>query len=266
MVLKQHPLAAAFPAMTADDFAVLVDDIKVNGQREPVIVFEGMVLDGWHRYSACLQLGLEAERFTFGFGKDPVAFVLSQNLHRRHLSASQRAAAIVACTEWAPAHRSNKVEPSSTLSKNEDLAKAAGVTPRTITDAKAAHKAGLTDAVKDGAMTVKEAAQVARGAPQKTESPKSAPPAATLEQFGPSAEELADAEREQAAEFAALRLLLDADDKLAAAAAEVKRLTALSMVLQSRVDGLMNEKNEAIAAAKSWKRKFEKTSREGTPA
>lgn len=252
MELKQHPLSAAFPAMGAEDFAALVQDIKANGQREPVIVFEGMVLDGWHRYSACVNLGIEAERFTFGEGKDPVSFVLSQNLHRRHLSASQRAAAVVACTEWAPPHRAKKGEMVSPLSKtNADMAKVAQVSDRTIKDAKAAHKAGLTDAVKSGAITVNEAAKIARGTPE----------AAPAEEFGPSAEEIESAEREQAAEAAALRVLIDADDKLAAAFAEVKRLTALSVVLQSRVDGLMAEKNEAIRAAKSWQRKCEKAER-----
>lgn len=178
MELMQHPLSAAFPAMSAEDFQALKDDIENNGQREPVMVFEGMVLDGWHRYTACEQLGLPVEKFTFPEGGDPVAFVLSHNLHRRHLSASQRAAAVVACTAWTPAGRpKNNIEPSSTFSKNQDLAKQAGTTVRTISDAKTAHKAGLTDAVKSGALTVKEAAQVARGnEPKKTVAPPAAAP------------------------------------------------------------------------------------------
>lgn len=167
MELKQHPLSAAFPAMCADDFRALVADIEANGQRDPVIVLDGMVLDGWHRYSACLELGITPQQFTFDADKDPVAFVLSQNLHRRHLTGSQRAAAVVACTDWAPAHRPNKQEPGSPLSTNDALAKAANVSDRTIKDAKAAHKAGLGEAVKDGALTAKEAAKVARGAPDK---------------------------------------------------------------------------------------------------
>lgn len=162
MELKQHPLSAAFPAMSAEDLAALVSDIKANGQREPVMVHEGMVLDGWHRYQACIQLGIEPQKFTFPADKDPVAFVLSHNLHRRHLTPSQRAAAVVACSEWAPAHRPKKGGTSSPLT-TEKLAQAAHVSDKTIKDAKAAHKAGLTDAVKAGALTVKEAAKVARG-------------------------------------------------------------------------------------------------------
>ena len=114
MTYTQHPLSAAFPAMSDEDFQALKDDIEVNGQREPVMLFEGMVLDGWHRYRACAELGLSVEKFTFSATDDPVAFVLSHNLHRRHLSASQRAAAVVACSEWQPPSvKKGRGEPSS---------------------------------------------------------------------------------------------------------------------------------------------------------
>ena len=72
MTYTQHPLSAAFPAMSDEDFQALKDDIEVNGQREPVMIFEGMVLDGWHRYRACIDLGLDPQQFTFPEGDDPV--------------------------------------------------------------------------------------------------------------------------------------------------------------------------------------------------
>lgn len=258
--MKQHPLSAAFPAMSADDFAALVFDIQANGQREPVMVYEGMVLDGWHRFRACEQVGIEPQKFNFPADKDPVAFVLSHNLHRRHLTPSQRAAAVVACSDWRPR---GKAKPETVSGLREaDMAKAAGTSDRTIRDAKVAHKAGLGEAVKEGAMTAHEAAKVARGkqAPAPAPAPV-APPAAALEDFGPSEEELAAAEREQAAELAAFHKLVEADDKLAAAVAEVKRLTIMNGVLESRIEGLMNEKNAALQAAKSWQRKAEKAER-----
>jgi hypothetical protein len=34
--MNQHPLSAAFPAMSADDFQALKLDIQANGQREPI--------------------------------------------------------------------------------------------------------------------------------------------------------------------------------------------------------------------------------------
>lgn len=77
------------------------------------------------------------------------------------------------------------------------------------------------------------------------------------EDFGPTAEEIAEAERAQEEEVAAMRKVVESDDKLAAAMAEINRLNALNRVLQERVNGLMNEKAEAIKAAKRWQRKAE---------
>lgn len=168
MSLTQHPLSQAFPSMGDEDFQALKDDIEVNGQREPVMILDGMVLDGWHRYRACVELDIKPTQFNFSPDDDPVVFVKSQNLHRRHLTASQRAAAIVACSAWRPAHRPNKVATVATLSKtNEQIAKEAGVKVRTVTDVKAAKTAGLIDLVVEGALTANEAAQVARGTPAK---------------------------------------------------------------------------------------------------
>lgn len=53
---EQHPLSAAFPGMSPEVFKELIDDIDQNGVREKIVVFEGKILDGWHRYSACQEL------------------------------------------------------------------------------------------------------------------------------------------------------------------------------------------------------------------
>lgn len=231
MELKQHPLSAAFPSMSADDFAALVVDVKANGQREPIMLFEGMVLDGWHRYRACDESGIKPQSFNFG-GDDPVAFVLSHNLHRRHLTPSQRAAAVVACSEWQPMGvKRGRVEPGSTLAKtNAEMAKVAQVTPRTITDAKAAHKAGLGDAMKAGAISAKQAAQVARGSPAPK--PTSAPKAA------------AEAPQEALVEARdAIAILSDENDRLndrlaveAMDASEEEKLKAASTIAELRAE------------------------------
>lgn len=285
MELTQHPLSAAFPSMSADDFAALVQDVKANGQREPIMLLDGMVLDGWHRYRACTEAGIKPQTFTFPQDKDPVAFVLSHNLHRRHLTPSQRAAAVVACTEWAPAHRPKKGETVSPLSKtNADMAKQAHVSDRTIKDAKAAHKAGLGEAVKEGAMTAHEAAKVARGKTANNK-PKHAekPAKRTIEQRPADVEapsdddalieakhalaDLADENEKLRDRLAVEAIDASEEEKTAAAAliaelrARVKALEAeLSAVKASR-DTYMRESGEKDRQINYWRKQAEKAAK-----
>lgn len=88
--LALHNLCELFPPMSDPDIAELAEDIKKNGQRHPIKLYEGKVLDGRNRYLACKLAGVTplTEQFTEG---DAMAFVLSENMHRRHLDASQRA-------------------------------------------------------------------------------------------------------------------------------------------------------------------------------
>jgi hypothetical protein len=266
--------------MSADDFAALVEDIKANGQREPVMVYEGMVLDGWHRYRACLQIGVKPQQFNFPADKDPVSFVLSHNLHRRHLTPSQRAAAVVACTEWAPrGRRKTNGEPVPHLT-TQDLAKAAQVSDKTIKNAKAAHKAGLTDAVKAGALTVKEAANVARGkAEQQSESLKSSSKR-TLDQRSEDApeqddsDELSEArhtitelaqENERLQDRLAVEAMDASEEEKSQAAETIRDLRARVVTLEAEVaalkvsrDTYMRESTEKTAQINYWKKEAKK--------
>lgn len=173
---QQHPLSAAFPAMPADDFAALVEDIRKHGQRDVATLYDGMVIDGWHRYQACLEIGIPC-RFEPFQGDDPAAFVISRNRHRRHLTETQRAAAVVAVHRWRPAneagkpaasgkgdpgHPSGKGRPGDPSATVRQMAVEAGVDQRTVQRAKQAHAAGLGEAMRDGKITAKAAAEVAR--------------------------------------------------------------------------------------------------------
>jgi hypothetical protein len=79
--------------MNAASLAALADDIREHGQREPVILFDGAVLDGRNRLRACELAGV-APRFvtveSYEVG-DPIDFVLSLNEKRRHMTDSQLA-------------------------------------------------------------------------------------------------------------------------------------------------------------------------------
>ena len=89
-----HHVANLFPFMSAEEFAALKSDIERNGQREPIWTYRDKIIDGRNRYRACAELGIKPLTREWS-GEDNngalVAFVISLNLHRRHLSSSQKA-------------------------------------------------------------------------------------------------------------------------------------------------------------------------------
>lgn len=99
-MIDAHPAASLFPELSREHLAELARDIKEHGLLEPVEIYEGLVLDGRNRLRACELVGVKpkyVEACVDGLG--PTVYVVSKNLHRRHLTASQRAAV---ATEMLP--------------------------------------------------------------------------------------------------------------------------------------------------------------------
>jgi hypothetical protein len=88
--LTFHPLANVFPLLEGAEFDALVADIAASGLCEPVWLYQGLILDGRNRHRACQALGYDCPTRDYA-GHDPVGFVISMNLRRRHLDDSQRA-------------------------------------------------------------------------------------------------------------------------------------------------------------------------------
>ena len=92
-----HPHSEIFPRMEDVELAGLAEDIKANRLREPIWLYEDKILDGNNRYRACLKIAYplkegDFRQFDPKTQGEPLAFVVSANLHRRHLNESQRAA------------------------------------------------------------------------------------------------------------------------------------------------------------------------------
>jgi len=87
-MLQFHDAANIFP-MDDDNLDALAEDIRANGLQCPVEVMGGRILDGRRRYMACSLAGVEPDIIEVS-PDDPVSYVLSLNLHRRHLTPSQR--------------------------------------------------------------------------------------------------------------------------------------------------------------------------------
>jgi len=91
--MKFHRFANAFPLLSGDDLDRLAADISEHGQREPIRTYEGEILDGRNRYRACQIAGIDPwiEPSAATEDEDALRESVSANLHRRHLTASQRA-------------------------------------------------------------------------------------------------------------------------------------------------------------------------------
>ncbi len=264
---QQHELSAAWPAMSDSDFQALEDSITNIGVQMPIVIFEGKVIDGWNRYRAATALGMDCPSIPFDESIDPVEFVKAMNDARRHITGSQRAIAIVALHAWRPVGKPKaNVEVTSTLSQ-QAMADEAGVSKKTIQHAQAAQKAGLSDKVKSGEMTVEQAANVAKGKPAKP-APKSKPePAATAAEVEPEAEappeytEL-DAARDQITELQSELVVArmgdipedqktQAAERIAELQAEVNTLTATLKAVQLSRDSLMEERAQMVRQMKA---------------
>lgn len=88
-----HSFCLLIPEMSEEDYQELKADIEKNELIEPVVIYQGQILDGKHRYQACVELGIEPKFTEFeGDELSALQFVISKNIKRRHLTESQRAA------------------------------------------------------------------------------------------------------------------------------------------------------------------------------
>ena len=157
--LQFHPLADIFPLVEGAEFDELVADIREHGLHEPIVVFEDKILDGRNRYRACEAAGVEPT-FTAYTGDDPVAYVVSLNLRRRHLSESQRAMVAAKLATLRDGQRADLVEGLPIGRASEML----NVGERSVARAREVQEHGtpeLVSAVERGAISVSSAADVA---------------------------------------------------------------------------------------------------------
>jgi hypothetical protein len=87
-----HPICRLFPKMLEEELNRLAEDIRRRGELlEPIVLYQGAVLDGRHRLEACGRAGVEPRFIQWEGEGSPIEWVIAKNLRRRHFSASQRA-------------------------------------------------------------------------------------------------------------------------------------------------------------------------------
>lgn len=168
-----HDYANLFPMLDANAQDALRADIKAHGVREPIIIFAGRILDGRNRYMAARDLGLDFPVADFeGTDAEALAFVLSTNLHRRHLTESQRSAVAAKLANMGRGNPdfskganlpNSGVEATAPVSV-ADAAAMLNVSERSVKAARKVQNEGapeLNAAVESGAVAVSAAASVA---------------------------------------------------------------------------------------------------------
>ena len=162
--VKFHEYANLFPMLIGEPLNALRDDIRQHGVREPVVFLDGAIIDGRNRYMCARDLGIEYPRVEYD-GDDPLGFVISHNLHRRHLTESQRAM-VAAKLAKMPSGARTDLQPSANLHEVSatTAAEMLNVSPRSVKTAKTVQRSGaseLIDAVERGDVSVSAAADLA---------------------------------------------------------------------------------------------------------
>jgi len=161
--METHPFAKLFPEMPKEQFVSLKADIKDHGQHIAVTIYEEKVLDGIHRQRACRELGIKLKTEIYK-GDDPLGFVISQNIQRRHLDESQRA--MVAARMGVLKNGKRVILPLESLN---DIAKLCNIGNRTARHARVILEKGSGDlirAVDSGEITVAAGVYMATMPPQ----------------------------------------------------------------------------------------------------
>jgi hypothetical protein len=284
---ERHELSAIWPDMNGEDLQELTDSIESEGQRMAIQVYEGKILDGWHRYLACKRLNFPIMVEDFSGTPDQARdFVIGINARRRHLTKTQKALCVVQVHKWYPlgttaatsrcadiAHLEGpKLE---TMKTAAELAEIAGVGVRTIVAAKQFERAGLGERVRRGDLSASAASKRIRKPAQRLKRtpagqqamnvkvPESSeePPSLTMR------DQLVDAERlasEMLAEnqglkdrLAALHLTATPEEKTAAEERiqdlrqQIASLEVKLDVIRSSRDSAVAENNELRKAVKS---------------
>ena len=187
MSMEIHEAANVFPMMDQDRLEELAEDIKDNGLQIEIELFEGKIIDGRNRYKACLLAGIEPS-FMEVMPSDPLKYVLSLNLQRRHLDSGQRAFVALNVEEYeakAAKRRQSTLNGKTQLPANlpeakgdarDKAAEQLAVGGRSVSDAKAVAQASpaLADLGMAGKLAPSIGAKIARAAESNEQLTKAA--------------------------------------------------------------------------------------------
>lgn len=86
--LEFHPCANIVEMMEGQAWEDFKADIAEKGVLDPIMICDGMILDGRHRYKAATELGIDYRCEIYN-GNDPLGWVISHKVKRQHLTTGQ---------------------------------------------------------------------------------------------------------------------------------------------------------------------------------
>jgi hypothetical protein len=82
--LEPHNVTGIVPEFEGPGFEAFKKDIEAKGLLEPIVLFQGKILDGRARYRACKELGLPVIARKWEGGMDPTCYISAVNRLRTH--------------------------------------------------------------------------------------------------------------------------------------------------------------------------------------
>jgi len=271
--MEFHPYSEIFPLIQGADLDALATDIKTFGLREKIWLYDGRILDGRNRFLACKKAGVEPEYRVFrGTENGALALIVSANVKRRHLNASQLAMAAARISSY----RSGANQHTEGVS----IETASEIVGAKVASTKRARKVieqgskPLQKAVESGEVPVSRAAAVidlpkpeqlaaAKAKPEPTVAPPADP--VLSEDWEPeplTEEELRAIDEEEDRRLEAEYSGLKRDVVIAKQLEEIKRLNALVAIYESARDGYMRGKKAVTKLLEAAQRKVAKLEKE----
>jgi ParB-like chromosome segregation protein Spo0J len=236
----------------------MVEMMKEGYEFDPIDTnFDGAtywLVDGFHRYHAYKLLGIKEVAVKYVPGTMEEAVIRSYGVNARHgLPRSFEDKKKVVTDALA--------NPMLEGKSNYEIAKICVVSQSFVAGIRDPEKKQKQKEAKEKHIKKKaeelNAQDETKGVTSQTSSPE-APAVDSVVGEAPDEDELKANELAMQADLDALNKLLESDDALATAHAEIKRLNYLNAQLDVRIHGLMNEKNEAIKLCKKLQKENDK--------
>ena len=272
-MIIDNNLKVYIPPLKHDEFIKLEQSIISDGCRDPLIVWDDILIDGHNRYEICTKHGIHYDTKDMYFANHSEAklWMLNNQLGRRNLSDYDRVQLALELeniykemgkANMAEGGKTTKegLENSTNLAKEylapvntrQEIAKIAGVSDNTVARVKKINEKATPEMKNDlaqGKISINAAFKQISDTPVKE---------APFETFEADDEEIKASEAAYQANLDSLQKIAESDDKLAAALKEIEQLNAELAVVKISRDGYMNKANEAISRVKSLQKRLDK--------